>query len=91
MPQVQLAIAVASTILALVGFLLRNAIAGFNKRLDRLEDRLGDFVTHVAAQSVDVKTAKDEINNLRDSVDVLEKDINILKAVQDRCRACNNR
>jgi len=91
MPQVQLAIAVASMVITFVGFLLRNAIEGFNKRLDRLEDKFGDFISHISAQNVDLKNAKEDIEELKIDISSVKKDMDKMSAIQETCRSCNNR
>lgn len=85
----QLVAFVASCVVAMLGFFLRSAFGNITSRLDALEKTLGELLAETRASNVIAATNTEEINRLRNRMDVLAGDLQTVKAVQARCRHCN--
>jgi len=92
MPTVtQIAMICSSAVVGIIGFLLKNAITGFNSRLDKLESKFTEFIAVMSAQNVEIKSSKDEIMMLRKSHHELRNEVQVIKSVQERCSSCNRK
>ena len=80
---------VATGVVGLLGFFLRSAFSTITTRLDRLEAGLVELVAEMRAGNVQAQNNAAEIVLLRQRQHDLSNEMQIVKAIQQRCRHCN--
>jgi hypothetical protein len=83
-------IAMAATgVVGLLGFFLRSAFATITTRLDRLEAGLVELIAEMRTGNLQNSVNTSEIQILRTRQHELSNELQIVKAIQQRCKHCN--
>jgi len=83
-------IAIAATgVVGLLSFFLRSAFATITTRLDRLEAGLVELIAEMRANNVIGNTNASEIQILRQRQHDISNELQLVKAIQKRCKHCN--
>jgi len=79
----------ATGVVGILGFFFKSAVNSVNTRLDKLEEKLSLIVAQMASSLARQDNNSQEIERLRNIVHKLTNEVQVIKAVQDRCKTCN--
>jgi hypothetical protein len=83
-------IAIAATgVVGMLSFFLRSAFATITHRLDKLESALVELIAETRAGNITSTNNTSEIALLRTRQHELSNELQIVKAIQQRCKHCN--
>ena len=81
---------VATCIVSMFGFLLRNAVNSVTDRLDSLGEKVDTLSEKFAAATVRAETNTEEIDRLRLRIHDLSNIVMALQGLMARCKHCKN-
>ena len=87
-PETETALLMIGTGIAAIGWFLQHTINGVVTRLERIETKVGDISTQVAANSSRQEINIAETEKLRMKFHSLEADVIGLESVQSHCKSC---